>query len=150
MLFNLANPHEVSKYDALVSKLRMKQAVVEIKEKKKNRSLRQNAFLHVLISYFACEYGCSAEEAKLEYYKKTCNKDLYVRKVVNKYGREVERTRSSRELDTGEMTTSIERFRNWSSAVAGIYLPSPQEHDYILHCQQVIEQNKEFIEQVDI
>ena len=149
MLFNLANPYEVSKYYTYIDKLRQKQAVVEVKEKKKNRSLRQNSYLHVLISYFACEYGCSTEEAKLEYYKKTCNKDLYVRKVVNKHGKEVERTRSSRELDTGEMTTSIERFRHWSSAVAEIYLPSPQEHDYILRCMQVIEENREFVEQLD-
>lgn len=149
MIFNLANPYEVAKYDSLIDKLRQKQAVVEVKEKKKNRTLRQNAYLHVLISYFACEHGCSSEEAKFVYYKHTCNKDLYVEKVVNKHGREVERTKSSRDLDTGEMTTSIERFRNWSVSVAGIYLPSPQEHDYLIHCMQVIEANKEFIEQVD-
>lgn len=149
MIFNLANPYEVSKFDAYIYKIRMKPCVVEVKEKKKQRSLRQNSYLHVLISYFACEYGCSADEAKLEYYKKTCNKDLYVRKVVNKFGMEVERTRSSRELDTLEMTTSIERFRNWSSSVAHIYLPSPQEHDYLIHCMQIIEENKEFVEQVD-
>jgi len=147
MIFNLANPYEVAKYDALINRLRMKQAVVEVKEKKKGRTLRQNAYLHVLISYFACEYGCSVEEAKLIYYKQTCNKDLYVRKKLNKFGREVEYTRSSRELDTGEMTTSIERFRHWSSAIASIYLPSPQEHDYLIRCMQVIEENKEFIEQ---
>lgn len=149
MIFNLANPYEVAKYDSYIDKLRQKQAVVEVKEKKKNRTLRQNAYLHVLISYFACEYGCSSEEAKLIYYKQTCNKDLYSEKIVNKYGREIERTKSSKELNTGEMTTSIERFRNWSAAVAGIYLPSPQEHDYMIHCMQVIEENKEFIEQIE-
>lgn len=149
MIFNLSNPYEVSKYDAYTNKLRMKQCVVEVKEKKKQRSLRQNAYLHVIISYFACRHGCSVEEAKLEFYKKSCNRDIYVRKVVNMFGKEVERTRSSRELDTGEMTTSIERFRNWSASVASIYLPSPQEHDYIIHCMQVIEENKEFIEQED-
>ena len=150
MIFNLANPYEVSKYDAYIEKLRQKQCVVEVKEKKKNRSLRQNAYLHVLISYFACEYGCSTEEAKFRYYKQTCNKDLYVRCKTNKYGKEVEYTRSSKDLDKGEMTTSIERFRNWSVAEANIYLPSPQEHDYIIHCMQVIEENKEFVEQIDL
>lgn len=149
MIFNLSNPYEVSKYDAYTNNLRMKRCIVEVKEKKNQRSLRQNSYLHVIISYFACEYGCSLEEAKLEYYKKTCNKDIYVRRTTNKYGMEVERCRSSRELDTSEMTTSIERFRNWSVSVAGIYLPSPQEHEYIIHCMQVIEENKEYIEQLE-
>lgn len=150
MIFNLANPHEVDKYNSLTDKLRMKQAIVEVKEKKKNRTLRQNAYLHVIISYFACEYGCSVEDAKYKYYKITCNKDLYVYKTVNKQGKEVIRTRSSKELDTAQMTLSIDRFRNWSAAVAEIYLPSPQEYDFIIHCQQVIEQNKEFIEQTEL
>ena len=102
-----------------------------------------------MLSYFACEYGCSTEEAKLDFYKKTCNRDLYVRQVKNKYGKEVQRLRSSRELDKLEMKISIDRFRNWSASEVGIYLPSPQEHDFIIHCQQIIEQNKEFIEQIE-
>lgn len=150
MIFNLANPYEHEKYKEYVNALFKKKAIVEIKEKKKNRTLKQNSFLHILLSYFAAEYGISTEEAKLDIFKRACNKDIFIRRTTNKYGREVETTRSSASLDTGEMATAIDRFRNWSASVAGIYLPSPQEHDYIIHCQQVIEQNKEFIEQVDI
>lgn len=150
MIFNLANPYEIAKYDSYIKKLRQKQAVVEVKEKKKNRTLRQNAYLHVLISYFACEYGCSSEKAKYEYYKITCNKDIYAVKKTNKYGKVIEDVRSTGGLTTDEMSLSIDRFRNWSASVASIYLPSPQEHDYLIHCMQVIEENKEFVEQIDI
>jgi hypothetical protein len=145
MIFNLANPYELDQYKEYVNALYAKKAVVEVKEKKTNRTLKQNKYLHVLLSYFACEYGCTVEEAKLDFYKRTCNSDLYVIKKVNRLNRQVETVRSSSSLDTGEMTLSIERFRNWSASVASIYLPSPQEHDYILHCEQIIEQNKSYI-----
>lgn len=145
MIFNLANPYELDRYKEYVNTLYAKKAVVEVKEKKANRTLKQNKYLHVLLSYFACEYGCSVEEAKLDFYKRTCNSELFVVKKMNKYNREVETVRSSSSLDTCEMTLSIERFRNWSASVASIYLPSPQEHDYLLHCEQIIEQNKSYI-----
>lgn len=145
MLYNLANPYELDQCKEYLNFLYSKQAIVEVKEKKKTRSSQQNKYLHVILSYFACEYGCTMEEAKLDFYKRLCNKEIYVKKVTNKFGREVETVRSSKDLDTGEMTTSVERFRNWSSATAGIYIPSPYEHEFLIHCQQVIEQNKEFV-----
>ena len=150
MIFNLANPYELDKYKEYVNTLFKKKAIVEVKEKKKVRSLRQNSYLHVILSYFACEYGISTEEVKLDIFKRTCNKDIFIKKKVNKYGKEIEYVRSSALLDSGEMTTAIDRFRNWSVANLGLYLPSPQENDYIIHCMQVIEENKEFVEQIDI
>ena len=145
MLYNLSNPYEVDRCREYLNTLCGKQALIEVKEKKRTRSLSQNSYLHVILSYFACEYGCTMEEAKLDFYKRTCNKDIFVEKVTNKFGREIERVRSSASLDTGEMTTTIERFRNWSSSVAGIYIPSPYEHEFLIHCKQVIEQNREFV-----
>lgn len=145
MIFNLANPYDLDKYKKYVNTLYKKKAVVEVKEKKKNRTIRQNSYLHCILSYFAAEYGITMEEVKLDIFKRTCNKDIFIKRKVNKFGKEVETVRSSASLDTGEMTTAIERYRNWSASVAGIYLPSPQENDFLVHCQQVIEQNKEFI-----
>lgn len=150
MIFNLANPFELDKYKEYVNALFKKKAVVEVKEKKKNRTIKQNAYLHVILSYFAAEHGISTEEVKLDIFKRTCNKDIFVRRKTNKYGKVVETVRSSASLNTAEMTTAIDRYRNWAASVAGIYLPSPQENDYLVHCQQVIEQNKEFVEQLDI
>lgn len=149
MIFNLGNPYDLDKYKEYVNTLYRKKAIVEVKEKRKNRSIKQNSYLHLILSYFACQYGCTAEEAKLDFYKRTCNKDLFVVKKVNKLGREVETLRSSSLLDTQQMTQSIERFRNWSAAVAGIYLPSPQDNDAIIFAMQEVERNKEFVEQIN-
>ena len=53
--------------------------------------------------------------------------------------------RSSAELTTAEMSLSIDRFRNWSASVAGIYLPSANEQQMLVYAQQEIERNREFI-----
>lgn len=144
-LFNLKNEYDIPKFKAYVNKLFKERAVVEVKKKLPNRSLAQNSYLHLLLGYFGSEYGCSLDEAKIDFYKRTCNRDLFERKTVNKKGKEVTYLRSSAELTTGEMTLSIERFRNFASSEAGIYLPSSYERDFLIHIQQEIERHKEFL-----
>ena len=119
MIFNLANPYELDKYKEYVNTLFKKKAVVEVKEKKKNRTLPQNKYLHVLLSYYASFSGESTEDVKYKYYKRECNKDIYIQRKVNKFGKEVERTRSSSELDTGEMSLSIDNDTVQILAVVG-------------------------------
>ena len=141
----MKNEYQLLKYDECVNKLREERAVVEVKKRLPNRTPSQNKYLHVLIDYFASEYGCSRDEAKIDFYKRTCNRDLFERKTVNKRGREVTRLRSSSSLTTDEMSLSIDRFRNWSVAQAGIYLPAANEHQMLIYAQQEIENNREFI-----
>ena len=144
-IFNLKNEYDIPKFKDYVNKLFRERAVVEVKKKLPNRTLAQNSYLHLLLGYFGSEYGCSLEEAKIDFYKRTCNRDLFERKTVNKKGKEITYLRSSAELTTGEMTLSIERFRNFASSEAGIYLPSSSERDFLIHIQQTIENNKEFL-----
>lgn len=145
MIFNLNNPYEVDRYKEYVNKLFQQRAVVEVKKRLPNRSLAQNSYLHLLLSFFACETGYSLEEVKLDYFKKTCNRDLFERKKINKQGKEITYIRSSSELTTGEMTIAIEKFRNYSVAQAGVYLPSPNEHQFLIYAEQEIQRNQEFI-----
>lgn len=56
--------------------------------------------------------------------------------------KEVERLRSSRDLDTGEMTTAIDRFRNWASMEAGINLPSPEDNEWISFIEREMQHQK--------
>ena len=78
------------------------------------------------------EVGCDAEYVKTEYYKKSANKDLFCQVVYDTLARRNTcKLRSSADLSVEEMTTSIERFRNWSSQEAGIYLPSADEKNYL-------------------
>lgn len=145
MIYNLNNEYEAPKFKEKVERLLQEGAMVELKKIHPKRSLAQNNYLHLLLGYFGSEYGLSIEEVKLDIFKRTCNADLFKRAHANKKGIRVEFLRSTAELTTAEMTTAIERFRNWSSAVAGIYLPSANESEYLLHCRQVIEENREYI-----
>lgn len=144
MIFNLSSEYEKERYKEYVNKLYKEGGVVEVKKKHPPRSLSQNNYLHLILSYFACEYGCSVDEAKLDYYKRTCNRETFEITKTNRRGKEIKVMRSSSDLTTEEMSLSIDRFRNWSAA-NGIYLPGPGEEQFLLFIKQEIERNKEYL-----
>jgi hypothetical protein len=43
------------------------------------------------------------------------------------------------------MTTAIERFRNWASAEAGVYLPSPDEKSLLQYIEKESSRYKEYL-----
>lgn len=119
--------------------------VFDLTEKKPQRTLNQNSYLHVLISYFACQTGNTAEWVKREYYKKLVNPALFIRERDDPFTGHVKYLRSSADLTTEEMALSIDRFRSWASESAGIYLPSSEEGRLISLMEMEIERNKNFI-----
>lgn len=144
-LYNLSNPYDLQKFKEKANALAKEKAYVELKKKHTQRSLAQNSYLHLLLGFFASEFGYTLEEVKFDLFKKHCNPDIFIRKRKNKRGMEVRYVRSSTELDKLEMTQAIERFRNYSSAQCGLYLPEPNEHEAIFFAQQQIEQYAEFM-----
>lgn len=145
MIYNLSNPYDVERFKGWVDKMIAERKVVEAKRKDENRTIKQNSYLHLIISYFATQYGCGADEAKIDFYKRRCNRDLFERWRRNRRGDPVPYLRSSADLTKEEMTLSIDRFRNWSSSVAGIYLPSPEDGEMMIYMMQEVERNKEFL-----
>lgn len=108
-----------------------KQGVVELVEKTQ-RSSSQNRYLHLLLGYLAIETGNTLEYVKEQYYKRTVNPAIFIRRKEDTLlGRETEETRSSADLSKEEMTLSITRLRDWSSQEAGIYLPSADEQGFL-------------------
>lgn len=145
MIFNLNNPHEVEKFKSYVNNLYLKKGVIEVKEKRPRRTIKQNSYLHLLLGYFGSEYGMSLEQVKIDFFKRVCNKDLFERKKQNKKGNSICFLRSSAELTTDEMSLAITRFRNWSASEADIYLPSAEDFEFLIYAQQCIENNKEYL-----
>lgn len=145
MIFNLNNEYEIPKFKEYVNKLYEQKAIVEVKKKLPNRSTQQNRYFYLILSWFACETGYSVDEIKVDIFKRICNKKIFERYRENKHGEKIKFLRSSSDLDTLEMTTAIDRFRNYASAQAGIYLPSPNESQFLTYIEQEIERNKEFI-----
>ena len=145
-LFNTKFEDERRMARERLEKLISKGAVVNITEKFPQRTLAQNRYMRLLFAYFASQYGCSVEEAKIDFFERKWNADLFIRSRENKNGVVVNYLRSTTELTTQEMTLAIDRFRHQAQMEAGIYLPSPSDRDFILHCEQEIENNKEFIQ----
>ena len=145
MIYDLKNPLQCENFKTRVNKLYKDQKVVELTEKKPVRTIQQNKYLHVIIGYFASQCGYTLDYVKQNYFKILCNKDIFVRETDDKYLGNVTIVRSSASLDTSEMTTSIERFRNWASVEAGIYLPEPHEEEMLTYAMQELERYKQYL-----
>lgn len=92
--------------------------VIDITE----RSLQQNAYMHVLIRIVAFELGVKEYECKQAFFKKMANRDIFLQKVVDpSTGEEEEIMRSSSSLTIPEMSKAIDNFITWA-----------EQHDIIL------------------
>ncbi len=118
---------------------------IELTERKKKRTIQQNAYLHALIGYFAIETSNTMEWVKQKYFKLLCNKELFVREKEDEFLGHVKYSRSSADLDTGEMTLAIERFRDWASQEAGIYLPEPHETEMLEQIEIEIKKHERYL-----
>lgn len=145
MIYNTSNPLDKANFLLRAKKLAESGKVIELTEKKPRRSLPQNKYLHVILAYFGTQTGNTLEWVKQQYYKKLVNPDLFIREKEDKYLGRIKVLRSSAELDTAEMSLSIDRFRNWSAQEAGIYIPSADESILIQQMEIEIERSKEFL-----
>ena len=144
MLYDLNNPLQRESFKVKSEALAKKGGIVELTEKKQRRTNQQNAYLHTILSYFAGEIGETMEYVKRHYFKVLCNKDLFVLDVEDKYLGRIKVLRSSADLDTAEMTTAIERFRNWA-ATEGIYIPSPDEQNLVQLMEIEVSRNRIYV-----
>jgi hypothetical protein len=144
MMYDLNNPLHRESFKVRANALVKKGCIVELTEKKPQRTSKQNRYLHSILAYFGLEVGETAEYVKENYFKLLCNKDIFVREVDDKYCGKIRILRSSSELDTMEMTTAIERYRNWCAS-EGVYIPSAEEHLMVQQMEMEIERNKVYL-----
>lgn len=145
MILDLSNPLHVEQLRTRVETLVKKGTIVELTEKKIVRTSSQNRYLHSLLGYLAVEMGCTLQWVKEKYYKEYVNSDIFVIEIEDDYIGKTKFIRSSASLTTDEMTTSIERLRNWASEEAGIYLPSADEHKLVQLMEMEVQRNKQYI-----
>ena len=117
---------------------------IELKVVEK-RSLRQNNYLHLILSYLAMETGNSLDYAKEIFYKRTANREIFVREKDDELIGRTEYLRSSADLTTEEFSMSIDRLRDWSSQTAGIYLPSPSEEEFLASIEYEMSRQQRWI-----
>ena len=83
----MKNEYDIPKFKDYVNKLFRERAVVEEKKKLTNRTLSQNSYFYLLLSWFASETGYSVEEVKIDIFKRLCNRDIFEREKTNKKGK---------------------------------------------------------------
>ena len=146
MIFNLQNDIDKKRADERLKWLSSKEKRIEIKELRKNRTPKQNAYLHLILSYFAIEVGEELEYIKQDIFKKMVNPEYFKYERINKKsGKKRTAWKSSTELDTEKMSVCIDRFKNWSVKKTGIRLPDDSESEFLDHIQNEIYQHKEWL-----
>ena len=144
MLYDLSNPLQCENFKVKAEALAKKGGIVELTEKKQQRSLQANKYLHVILAYFGLQIGETAEYVKKHYYKILCNKDTFIREVDDKYLGKIKILRSSADLDSEEFSLTITRFRDWAAS-EGVYIPSSEEHAFIQEMEIELSRNRQYI-----
>lgn len=145
MQFDLSEPFELEQFRTRCELLIRQKATVHLTKKEGKRTYNQNNYLHLILGYLAIETGCTLEWVKQKYYKILCNPNIFIREVDDPYMGKMKMLRSSAHLTTEEMTTSIERLRNWASQEAGIYLPSPEEKGHLNTIEKELGKYKNYL-----
>jgi len=136
MKYDLSNEFQKEQAITYFNFLLSAKKSIELKKITCKRTLRQNRYLHLILSWFAIEYGDTLEYVKLEIYKKIVNKEYFKSEFVNKKTGEIRvEWLSINNFDEYETAKQITNFRNYSSREAGIYLPSANEYDFLKHIE---------------
>lgn len=130
MVYNMLNPLELQQFkertEAMIEKAKKLQGdtfnsklfVVELKERKPMRTIQQNAYLWVTITYVALEEGYPKDY--IEGVFKEVNKDVFLRERQNKRGETYQYWRHLSDLDKEEMSQCIDRWLHHCSMVRGV------------------------------
>jgi hypothetical protein len=128
MFYDFSKTFDVERAKAYLSKLIERKVKAELTEKRPPRTLDQNALFHVWIGVFADFAGYES--------RADCKRDvkrviLGQRECVNRLTGEVERTDYETHLmNTGEMSTLMDRFKAWAMTEQGCYLPYWKDPGY--------------------
>ena len=146
MIYNLKLSYDLTRAVNRLKHLARKGKRIELTEISPKRSLKSNAYLHLLLSAGALEIGETLEYFKKQYYKIRYNKELFVYERVNpKTGEKRLDLRSSSDLTDAEMSLSIERLKDKFCQDTGIILPEPHEKEFFDYYQNEIEKNKRWL-----
>lgn len=142
MIFDTSKPDMRKKAINRIKHLLDKKAKIEVLEKKKNKTYSQNNYLHLILGWYALEYGDMLEEIKQEHFKKIVNPDIFKTEFINYQTGEVrDRWKSSAELNTEEMSLATERFRDYSIRTLNLYLPEPKD---LVHLDEIKNQLEQY------
>lgn len=145
MRYDLSNGFDLKSARTRFDTLAQRGAIIELTEKKQ-RTLRQNGYLHICLAQLALHTGNTLDYVKRYYFKAHCNPDLFIQhKTDTVTGAQVSVLRSSSDLTKEEMSLAIDRFRTFALQEAGIYIPSAGESEYLRQVEMEVERAKQYL-----
>jgi len=146
MLYNPAKPIDVQRAAEKLKYFVEYNKVFELSAKKVPKTYPQLKYAHLIMSWFALEYGEQLEYIKLEYFKKLVNPAIFEYEFVNRITSEVRTEyKSLANITKDELTLAIDRFRDYSSKHAGIYLPEPKDTVYLREIEIQVKNNEHYL-----
>jgi hypothetical protein len=145
MKFDLERAFEQTSAKGYFDTLLSKREFIEIKPIS-NGTGQQNRYFHLIVGWFALEYGESVEYVKQIMIKKQICPDVFLEEISSKKSGEViDNYRSWGDLTKMERKLVIDKFRNYASKEASIYLPEPSEQGLLDSIEIELEKNKQWL-----
>ncbi len=138
MRYDLSDNQQAKEASDFLAASMMRDKIVEIKVVRQRRSLKANAYLHLLLQIFGSEFGYSLAEAKT-IYKRDVAPGIFVY-----YKNDQPFIRSSADLTSKEISDSIEQLKRYS-AENGLVLPEPENEEMIRHYEKQIQTNERYL-----
>jgi hypothetical protein len=132
MKYNLKNDFDKERFKKRINFLYGNERVVILQEMTK-RTLKQNNYLHLILTAFALETGYTLECVKRNFFKLEVNKDLFLTEERGNFGTK-QALRSTSQITKENLSIAIDRFKKWSSD-NGIYLPEAEDEEYLAHLE---------------
>lgn len=112
--------------------------MIEIKVVRPTRSLKANAYYHLLLQICGSEWGYSLAEMKI-IHKRDISPSVFIY-----WKNEKAFTKSSADLNSKELSDAIEQLKKYS-AEQGLVLPEPTDEDAMRHWEKQIQTNERYL-----
>ena len=143
-VYDLSKPMRRAQFERRAALLIKAGRFVELKEIT-NRSLKQNSYLHLILSYYAIEFGYTLEYTKRHIFKIIVNPDIFIiNRTSDKTGEIYKDLQSTAKTTKADLITAINRFKD-HAAKGGLYLPDPDNLIYLREILESIESNKQYL-----
>lgn len=138
MRYDLKNDTEYDEAKGFVMASYAREQTIEIKVVRPQRSLKANAYYHLLLGICGSEWGYSLQEMKIMH-KRDISPNIFIY-----FKNDHPFTKSSADLTTKELADSIEQLKKYS-AEQGLVLPEPTDEDSMRHWEKQIQNNERYL-----
>lgn len=146
MIYNPNKPIDIQRAIEKIKHFIAKGQPFELKQKPVIKSIKQNSYFHLIVGWFAWEYGEDFDYVKQEMIKKLICPEVFRTERTNRQTGEMrEAWKSFATITKDETTFVINKFRDYSAKQAGIYLPEPSDLVALQEIEIQLKNNEQYL-----